>query len=140
MIDLKDLRELTDKLNQHDEELQATNAILSSVAGITDGWFDWQVGSEDEFLSDNFKLQLGYKPDEMANKVSSWQNIIYQEDLDTVYKELQKHFDTKGEYPFQTTCRYTHKSGAMIRVLCRGKVIEWDGDKPVRLVGVHIKL
>ena len=139
-MSLDKIRELTKVLDSREEEHLTVHEILQNVGDITDGYFDWEVGSEDEYLSDNFKLQLGYKPEEMPNKVSSWMGLIYEEDLDMLHQELDKHFNSKGEYPFQVVCRYTHKSGEKIRILCRGKVIKWENGEPKRFVGVHIKL
>jgi PAS domain S-box-containing protein len=138
MID--QIKKLTKILDSREEEFFTVHSILKSVGELTDGYFDWQVGSEDEYLSDNFKRQLGYEPEEMPNKVKSWMDIIYKEDLELLQSELNKHFETLGEYPFQVVCRYTHKNGSKIRILCRGKVIKWDNNNPVRFVGVHIKL
>ena len=140
MEELNKLRELTLALNAKEDEQEDVLSLLGFVADNTDGWFDWQVGSEDEFLSDNFKKQLGYEPHEMPNKVDSWRDIINQDDLTKVYVELDKHIQSKGEYPFKTVCRYSHKLGHEITILCRGKVIEYDGDEPKRFVGVHIDI
>jgi PAS domain S-box-containing protein len=79
-------------------------------------------------------------PDELPNKVSSWANIIHPEDRDKVHQELTKHFESEGQHPFQVLCRYTHKQGHEVNILCRGSVIEWNNKQPVRLVGIHIKL
>jgi PAS domain S-box-containing protein len=138
---LDKLRDLTQKLDSHGVEAETVNSMFIYVAeSATDGYFDWIVGSEDEYLSDNFKLQLGYMPDELPNKVSSWSNIIHPEDRDKVHQELTKHFESEGQHPFQVLCRYTHKQGHEVNILCRGSVIEWNNKQPVRLVGIHIKL
>jgi PAS domain S-box-containing protein len=137
---LDDLRELTQILNNRDSEAIKVNELLSHVAESTDGYFDWIVGSDDEYLSDNFKMQLGYLPHEMPNKVESWQKIIHPDDLKKVYNTLELHIASKGAISCQTQCRYTHKQGHEVLILCRGKVIEWDGDRPLRFVGVHILL
>lgn len=141
MDTLDKLRDLTAKLSSHGKEADTVNSMFIYIAeDATDGYFDWYVGSEDEYLSDGFKMQLGYRPDELPNKVSSWSKLLHPEDKDKIHEELTKHFESQGKYPFQVVCKYQHKQGHWIDILCRGKVIEWKGAQPIRFVGIHIKL
>jgi PAS domain S-box-containing protein len=138
---LNKLKYLTSKIDSHGLEAETVNSMFIYIAeDATDGYFDWMVGSEAEYLSDSFKRQLGYEPDELPNLVESWSKLLHEDDKDRLHEELTKHFESKGSYPFQVVSKYKHKNGDWIDILCRGKVIEWDGAKPVRFVGIHIKL
>lgn len=108
----------------------------------TDGYWDWHInsgkdGEEDyEYLSPKFKKQFGYEVDEMEHKPSEWQKICDPEDLKTAYGKITEALETNGE--FMSECKYTHKEGHIINILCRGRTIEWNEDgSPKRMVGTH---
>ena len=80
---------------------------------------------------------FGYEPHEKPHKPSAWQDMIVQEDLNVALDNFNKHVASKGKHPYEQEVRYRHKNGKIITVLCRGKVIEWQGDDPVRMIGTH---
>ena len=118
--------------------------VAELVDSTSDGYWDWHVGTgkdggEDyEYLSPKLKKQLGYKDHELPNAPSSWMNICHKEDLEKAHASLQAHFESKGEKEFIVECRYTHKQGHTIWILCRGNVVEWNEDgSPKRVMGTH---
>ena len=60
-----------------DLRLLSESALESSLAGF----WDWDMVSNEEYLSPRFKQMLGYAVHEMENKPESWQKIAFQEDL-----------------------------------------------------------
>lgn len=107
----------------------------------TDGYWDWDIANDYEYLSPCFKRQLGYADDEMKNHPSSWQALIFEEDMEKMGIELNKHFKSKGDYEFKSVSRYKHKDGHIVKILCRGSVVRWDENgNPLRMVGTHIDI
>lgn len=104
------------------------------------GYWDWNIQENTEYLSPTFKTMFGYQDNEMENSPESWQKIIFQEDLPVVLGNFKKHADTKGEHPFDQIVRYHHKSGSTVWVRCKGEVIEWKDETPIRMVGCHVDL
>jgi len=102
-----------------------------------DGWWDWHVTEDFEYMSPKFWEILGYDPNEMKHHPSEWQKIIFPDDLIKAKQSFKIHIDSHGTIPFQEIVRYKHKSGKTLYIICRGKVIEWDGQSPVRLIGTH---
>lgn len=132
-IDISEQREA-------ERRFEYQNAAFEQVLeGTMAGYWDWNVQEGTEYLSPSFKQMFGYEDHEMENSPESWQKIIHPDDLDLLYQEIGKHFETRGEYPFRLEARYFHREGHIVWVLCRGKVIEWDDDgKPLRMVGSHV--
>lgn len=131
-------------LNMVNENKDHTQLLLSILEQSTDGYWDWHIGSKEEggedyeYLSPKFKKQLGYEEDELPNVPSSWMNLCNEEDLAKTAQKLDEHFNSLGEEEFITECRYTHKDGHTIWILCRGFVTEWDeSNAPKRMVGTH---
>jgi PAS domain S-box-containing protein len=126
------------------ENKDQVELLLEVLENSTDGYWDWHIGSgkdgeEDyEYLSPKLKSQLGYEDEELLNAPSSWQKICNLDDMKIMFKKVEEHFASLGKKEFMTQCRYTHKKGHEVTILCRGNVIEWNNDgSPKRMVGTH---
>ena len=105
------------------------------------GYWDWDIPSGNEYLSPTFKKMFGYEDNEMENRSESWQKIIFQEDLDSVFETYRRHVESGGSVPYYNEVRYHHKNGSTVWVICTGYVIEWDDQKkPKRMIGCHINI
>lgn len=123
--------------NLKDLELISESALESSLAGF----WDWNVLTDEEYLSPRFKEMFGYEDHELPNCPESWQKIVFKEDLPLMYSTLQKHIDSNGEIPFISVLRYHHKEDRTVWVRCNGKVVEWtDEGKPARVIGCHVDI
>ena len=143
--DFNKLKLLTNKLNKRNGELAEEKEIYKFLAETSnDGYWDWlidfNIPLEDnyEYMSPRFWEILGYLPEEKEHKAGEWFNIIHPEDNKLAIENLQKHIDSKGEYPYKQTVRYTHKDGSTVWVLCKGKIVNWGEDGThKRMVGTH---
>lgn len=106
-------------------------------AGSLDGIWYWDLkNNENEWLSPKFWEILGYDPKEMKHLTSEWQEIIFQEDLQLAFTEIQSYLnDPSGVY--QQTLRYRHKNGSTVWVRCRGVAILDENGTPIRMLGAH---
>ncbi len=139
---IQKLRNLVSELPIRDAEVFKMRGILELTLELTtDGYWDWDVVNNIQYLSPAFKKQLGYEVDEMENKPESWMSLIHPDDLKLALDKFDKHANSKGTLPYRSIGRYTHKEGHEITILCRGSVIEWDeNNKPIRMVGTHIDI
>ncbi|WP_417591157.1 sensor histidine kinase [Owenweeksia hongkongensis] len=93
------------------------------------------------YLSPAFKKMFGYQDEEMLTSIESWEQIIFPEDLDKLYKNFEQHVKSRGEIPHRIEVRYKHKDGSTVWVQAIGRVVEWDQDfNPVRMIGCHIDI
>ena len=139
---IKKLRDLVSELPIRDADIIKMREILEATLVVsTDGYWDWDIVKNEEYLSPGFKKQLGYEDDEMANVPDSWMKIINPDDLTDSLEQFKKHVESKGKEEYRVTARYTHKEGHEIKILCRGSVIEWgENNEPIRMVGTHIDI
>jgi PAS domain S-box-containing protein len=104
----------------------------------TDGWWDWHIKEDFEYMSPRFWQLLGYDPASKEHHPSEWQKIINGDDLKVALNNFSLHVSTKGEHPFKQIVRYTCSDGSVRWVVCSGNVIEWGEDgSPVRMIGTH---
>jgi PAS domain S-box-containing protein len=104
------------------------------------GYWDWHIKEKEIVLSPAFKALFGYQDNELPNTIISWQKLVVPDDRATLDKCLAVHFESKGSKAFNLEVRYKHKNGSIIWINTTGRVIEWDGDKPIRMVGCHIDI
>lgn len=139
---IKKLRSLILELPIRDADVFKMREILEATLVVsTDGYWDWNVVDNVEYLSPGFKKQLGYTDEELKNVPESWMNIIHPDDLIVALELFKDHVKSRGAIEYKMVARYTHKKGHEIKILCRGSVIEWDEDNnPIRMVGTHIDI
>ena len=123
------------------EKIERERKILESILeDALSGYWDWNLVTNQEYLSPSFKSMFGYSDDEVENSPESWQKLIYQEDLPSVLEQFDSHIESRGAVPFYNEVRYHHKNGRTVWVICSGRVVQWDGEKPLRMVGCHINI
>lgn len=134
-----DIDELKASWQKHVEHMAQREKVLGAIfEGGMDGWWDWRVQDGIEEYSTKFREILGYEGEEdFPSLPESWQKAIHSEDLPRVLDLFKKHVESHGKIPFKLYVRYHTKDGETVLILCRGRVIEWDGDEPVRAVGTH---
>lgn len=129
-----DITDRIDKTETFDDKESSFSLMIDSSY---DGYWDWFIQEDYEYMSPRFWEILGYKAHEKEHKPSEWQELIFPEDLDIALENFDKHVKTKGKHPFHQTVRYKHKNRSTVHVVCKGKVIKWDGDEPIRMIGTH---
>lgn len=120
-----------------DLQLLSESALESSLAGF----WDWNMVTNEEFLSTRFKEMFGYLESEMENTPEAWQKIAFQEDLPGMFQSFENHVKSKGKTAFNSIVRYHHKNGNTVWVRCSGKVVNWGSNgEPLRAIGCHIDI
>ncbi len=120
-----------------DLQFLSESVLESSLAG----YWDWNMVTNEEFLSTRFKEMFGFSDDEMGNTPESWQKIAFQEDLPGMFESFDAHVKSRGKIPFLSIVRYHHKNGNTIWVRCNGKVVEWsEKNEPLRAIGCHVDI
>ena len=112
---------------------------LKLVVGTTfDGFWDWKIREDYEYMSPRFWQILGFKENEKKHHSSEWQSLMFEEDLKKTMKNLELHVESKGQHPFRQQVRLRHKKGKTVWVIRQGRVVEWDDlGEPVRMIGTH---
>lgn len=107
-----------------------------ALDSTSDGLWDWNLVTGDVFLSNNWKLMLGYDFDDVTQKIDEWQTLLHPDDREKVKADLEAHFNGVTE-TYTNSHRILCKNGQYKWVLDRGRVIERDNNKPIRMVGTH---
>ncbi|OJJ10588.1 hypothetical protein BKI51_18785 [Alphaproteobacteria bacterium AO1-B] len=124
-------KEFFDRI-QTDPEL-----IIFLEDGSLDGLWYWDLQNpEHEWLSPRFKALFGYEEWEIPHESDWWQKNIDPEDLKKAVAAFEAH-ERDPDVPYDVEVRYRHKSGRIVWVRCRGKIIRDDTGTPIRMIGAH---
>ncbi|MBP7085759.1 MAG: PAS domain-containing protein [Enterococcus sp.] len=106
-------------------------------SGSLDGIWYWDIENpEMEWMSPKFWETLGYNPEEKKHLAREWQDIIFQEDLNLLIANFEKHC-ADPHHPYDQIVRYRHKNGSTIWIRCRGLAIRDTNGKVIRMLGAH---
>ncbi|WP_319381432.1 EAL domain-containing protein [Thiomicrorhabdus sp.] len=128
-------------LNKSDALQMATERFQLAVDGTLDGLWDWNLQTDELYLSERYESMLGFQPGELRTKVArkSTQCLerIHPDDLDKAQYQIKRYLESKGEGVYENTFRMQEKSGRWLWITSRGKA-QFDQDgKPVRFVGFN---
>ena len=123
---------------QAEEELRKSQERLQlALEGSGDGLWDWNILTDEVYLSPQWLQMLGYQPDELPASYYTWEKLIHPEDKPWVIKVLKSHLQDSS-VPYSFDHRLRTKSGEWKWIANYGKVVTRDRQgKPIRMVGTH---
>jgi PAS domain S-box-containing protein len=127
---------------QPTEQLRHELALLeTTLESILTGYWEIDFVANTAYMSPGLKRLFGYADHELPNTPDIWQTLILPEDLPLALDNLAGHLESRGQVPYYNEVRYRHKTGAILWILCTGRVIAWDkADQPLRMVGCHVDI
>ncbi len=128
--------DLTEHKKAQTELAETKEKFELAINGTNDGIWDWNIRSDSLFLSRRWKEMLGYQDHELPNKMSSFNDLIYEEDRERVNRYIQKYL--QGEIQkYSIEFRMKHKDGTLRWILSKGEAIRLPDGKPYRMAGSH---
>lgn len=130
-IEAADRRKVEQALRTSEGRL--TTTVQSTNIGI----WDWDLNSNDVYLSPEWKRQLGYDDHELGNTFQEWENRIHPEDHDRSLGAIEAYLNGRTS-ALENEHRLRHKDGSYRWILARGTIIKNEGELSSRMVGIHI--
>jgi PAS domain S-box-containing protein len=125
---------------QTEEALRQSEARMALVLdAATDGWWDWDLASDQLHCSERWFEMLGYPADSPAPNSKMWQQLPHPEDLGRVTGQIQDAL-ASGQPFYEIECRLRHAMGHYLPVLSRSRILRDAEGVPVRLCGFNIDL
>jgi len=126
---LTGLHNMTRALKESQERLRY------ALAGSGEGVWDWCIGTNRTYFSDNWYAILGYRRDEIEETAETWDRLRHPDDAQENKRRIRDHLDGRTPH-YSIEQRLRHKDGHWIWVLDRGSVVERDAEgRPRRAVG-----
>jgi len=131
MNDITDRKRAAEALRVSEERLQL--ALEASNLGI----WDWNIATNEIYLSPQWKQMLGYEINEIENSISFWERLLHPDDLMEAWNEIGAHLDGETSF-YKVEFRMRAKSGEWKWILSHGRVFERDASgNPLRMTGTH---
>jgi PAS domain S-box-containing protein len=133
ILNITELKKAEKIIKESEERLKY---ILQTT---NDGFWDWDLVTNDVYYSPRWKGMLGYKEDEVENHISAWERLVHPIDKEPTMQIVQDYINGKIQ-KHETEFRMLHKDGYWVDVLARATLIKDQNNKPSRLVGIHIDI
>ena len=104
------------------------------LEGSQDGIWDWNIDTNEVFLSDRWKAILGYAPNEFDVDLDSFMDIMYPDDRQGVIDALEDHIAGKTA-AYTASYRAPDKNGNLIWIANRGKGLRDASGRMYRMSG-----
>lgn len=126
------------------ERRQAETALRDSeqrlarvLEGADQGYWDWNLKTNQFTVSGRWETMLGYQPGEMNVDTSNWPALVHPEDFPGALASIERHLSGQsGKHEAEIRCRT--KDGQWLWVLTRGRVVERAEDgSPLIMSGTH---
>ena len=129
-------RDIGDVLKKRKELENLQERYELAIEGSQEGLWDWNILTNELYLSSRWKAMLGYEDDELDNSFESFKNNVHIDDFNSVMSCVNHHFEYKDN-GIDLIIRMKHKDGHYIWVHDKGKAIFDNDGKPYRMVGFH---
>ena len=114
-------------------ELRLENALDGAEIGV----WDWNVVTDDVFVSPQVTAQLGAT--EPWTSLADWTDNLHPNDQDAAEKVIADYLS--GDIPeYENTFRLKHVDGTYRWIFSRGQLLRDAEGEPLRMVGVHIDI
>jgi PAS domain S-box-containing protein len=107
-----------------------------AVVGSNDGTWDWNIKTNEVFLSVRWKEMLGYENSEISDSFDEWLNRVHPDDLEYALQAIQDHLGGQTSF-YSIEHRLRCKDGNYKWILSRGQALWDERGTPVRMVGSH---
>ena len=121
--------------------LKARESQLQRVIeGSDQGFWDWNLKTNEFTVSARFETMLGYQAGEMSLQTENWGAYVNPDDLIAAQASIMEHL-AKRIPKHEVELRIRSKCGEWVWVLTCGRVVEWDLDgNPVMMSGTHTNI
>ncbi len=129
--DIHPRKEAEERLRESEERLSL------ALRGADLGTWDWDTVTGKVIFNERYASALGYRLDELAPDLSTWEKLLHPDDVAQVLRILIDHME--GRIPFyEAEYRLRCKDGGWKWILDRGMVTNRDaGGRPLRAAGIH---
>ena len=134
IIRLKEL--LKAKEQQYDQLASRLSKFESAAEGANDGLWDWDLVTNEQFISPPWKVMLGFGHDEEIEMKGLWERLLHPYDKENAINAMYNYLEGRSE-EYDTSFRLRHRNGTYRWIRSRGRAIRDKNGKPIRISGTH---
>lgn len=129
-----------DQLNQKTLALQASEERLALVLrGANEGWWDWNLVTNQRYYSPRGWLMLGYEPDELPYDDALFVQLSHPQDLALMRVKLSAAIRSTASH-FVAELRLRHRDGHFVTVRSNNFILRNSQGWAIRISGTNTDL
>ncbi|MBD2665511.1 two-component hybrid sensor and regulator [Richelia sinica FACHB-800] len=122
------------------EALQESETRFAlAIEGTAVGIWDWDLVTNQVYLSSSWKSILGYTNEELPNSWKTWIQSIHPDDREQVMSALHDYLNNQIPI-YEVEFRARHQDGSYRWISARGAALRTELGIPYRLSGSHIDI
>lgn len=111
--------------------------LLLALEASGDGLWDWNITTNELYLSPQWLGMLGFEVGELPNHFSTWEKLVHPEDQPYMLEKLKAHLQD-ASVPYRLDYRVITKGGEYRWIANYGKaVIRDEAGNSLRMTGTH---
>ena len=118
-----------------DSETRLRMAVEAGNVGL----WDWDLHTNAVFFSPEWKMQIGYRDEELSDNFEEWRSRVHPEDLDPALSKVAAYLENP-QTPHEVEFRLRHKDGSYRWIYAQGELVRDSTAKPVRMLGCQIDI
>ena len=133
---LADQRRILQEKAQEELKLSEERFKLA-MQGANDGLWDWNMITDEVYLSPRWLSMLGYGENELEHHLNTWKQVVHPDDMQRTLHHV--NVVLKGQIDrFDVEFRLRHKNGNYLDIVSRAFPVRDENGRIVRLVGTHV--
>ncbi len=133
------MHDITEQKRTQKALLESEQRLQLACQASNTGLWDWDIESDFVVFSQEWKRQIGYANEEIANSFEEWISRVHPEELDKVRKYIRDYLKNPvGQ--FECEFRMRHKDGTYRWMLSRGSLLADSQGRMTRMLGCHLDI
>ncbi|MGL1930265.1 MAG: PAS domain S-box protein [Desulfotalea sp.] len=91
-------RDITALKKSEEDLLMSEASYARAMRGTSDGFWDWNIVTNECYLSQRWKELLGFSEDELANESESFFSRVHPDEVSCVQEAMKAHFEQSVPY------------------------------------------
>lgn len=120
------------------EELRLSEERFNlAMQGANDGLWDWNMMSDEVYLSPRWMSMLGYEENELEHHLDTWKKVVHPDDMQRTLDRVNDILDGRADR-LDVEFRLRHKNGQHLDIMSRAFPVRNEKGRIIRLVGTHV--